>query len=203
MYRVATINDVVRVPPKYFASELSNAVVQLLRDKYERNLDRDLGIILSVFNVRDISDGSVIHGDGASFHKVTFDCLVYYPEVNEVLDGEVTELVEFGLFVRMGPLEGLVHLSQITNDFLSYDKKVPAFIGKESKKTVKKGDFVRAKISTVSLKNSIPETKIGLTMRPEGLGKPEWMTETHKKEEVKKPEKKEKKEKEPRQKRGE
>jgi DNA-directed RNA polymerase subunit E' len=175
MYKVSSISDTVRVPPQYFSTELKSTIVHLLREKYERNIDKDLGILLSLWNVRDVSEGSVIPGDGASYHKVTFDALSFMPEVNEVFEGDVSEVVEFGVFVRMGPLDGLVHLSQITNDFLSYDKKVPAFIGKESKKMLRKGDVVRAKISTVSLKGTIPETRAGLTMRPEGLGKLDWI----------------------------
>ncbi|MEM3399934.1 MAG: DNA-directed RNA polymerase [Candidatus Micrarchaeia archaeon] len=177
MYRVATIKDLVRVPPNFFAMDIKEAIKQLLREKYERKIDRDLGVILSIDNVRDISIGKVIAGDGASYHWVTFDALVFMPEVNEIVEGEITEVVEFGVFMRMGPLEGLIHLSQITNDFLSYDKKIPAFIGKESNRIIRKGDTVIAKISTVSLKSSIPETKIGLTMRPEGLGKHDWIAE--------------------------
>ena len=175
MYRVSVVSDTVRVPPQYFSSELNSTIVHLLREKYERKVDKDFGVILSIWNVRGVSEGIVIPGDGASYHKVTFDVLSFMPEVNEVFEGDVSEVVEFGVFVRMGPLDGLVHLSQITNDFLSFDKKVPAFIGKESKKTLKKGDAVRAKISTVSLKSTIPETRAGLTMRPEGLGKLEWI----------------------------
>ena len=172
---------------------LEKAITQILRDKYERKMDKEHGIVLSIWNVRDVSQGRVIPGDGASFHSATFDVLVYAPEVNEVFDGEVSEVVEFGVFVRLGPLDGLVHLSQITNDFLHYDKKLPAFIGRESKKTLRKGDLIRAKISTVGMKGTIPETKVGLTMRPEGLGKLEWLAAAEAKPERK--EKKEKKEK--------
>lgn len=186
LYRVLTVKDTVRVPPSYFAMALPQAVTQLLREKYERKVDKDHGIVLSIWNARDISEGRVIPGDGAAYHEVVFDALVYAPEVNEVFEGEVTEVVEFGAFVRMGPLDGLVHLSQITNDFLHYDKKIPAFIGRESKKTLRKGDHVRAKVSTVSLKGSIPETKVGLTMRPEGLGKLEWLAEKEEKPKKKK-----------------
>lgn len=189
----------VRIPPNLFSVDLEKAVVSILREKYERKVDKDYGLVLSIWNVRDVGNGKIIQGDGASYHECVFDALAYVPEINEVFEGEVTEVVEFGAFVKMGPLDGLVHLSQITNDFLHYDKKMPAFVGKESKKTLKKGDMVRAKISTVSLKPSILETKCGLTMRPEGLGKLEWLDESEKKKkakvEEKKEEKKEKKEK--------
>jgi DNA-directed RNA polymerase subunit E' len=165
------------VDPKYFSKDLKEAVVEIVREKYERRVDKNFGIVLCVWNAREIGEGKVIPGDGASYHEATFDLLSYKPELNEVFEGEVSEIVEFGAFVRMGPVDGLVHLSQITNDFLSFDKKIPAFVGKQSKKIIKKGDDVLAKISTVSMKNSIPETKIGLTMRPEGLGKLEWAKE--------------------------
>ena len=138
VYRVYTISDVVRVPPNMFSLKLEDAVLQMLRDKYERKMDKELGIVLAVVNAKDIGHGSIIPGDGASHHKVSFEVLCFMPEVNEVFDGEVSEVVEFGAFVRMGPLDGLVHLSQITNDFLSFDKKGMMFVGRESKKTLKK-----------------------------------------------------------------
>jgi len=124
------------------------------------------------------------------------------PQVNEIMESDVSEIVEFGAFLTMGPMEGLVHLSQIANDFLTYNKKTASFTGRESKKAIKKGDHVYAKISTVSMKMSIPETKIGLTMRPDGLGKEEWLAgkkaaadaAPEKKEKVEKKAKKEKKE---------
>jgi len=175
MFRVYSVEDMVRVDPAYFDLELPQAVIAIVREKYERRIDKDLGVVLSIWNPRDISDGRIIPGDGASYHKVVFDALAYVPEVNEVIEGEVSEVVEFGAFVRIGPHDGLVHLSQITSDFISFDKKLQAFVGKESKKTLRKGDAVTAKISVVSMKGNLADTKIGLTMRPEGLGRPEWL----------------------------
>jgi len=175
MFKIYTVADTVRVDPAFFELELPEAITRILRDRYERRVDPELGIVLSVWNPREVSEGRIIPGDGASHHKCVFDALTYLPEPNEIVEGEVNEIVEFGAFVRIGPLDGLVHLSQITNDFLTFDKKIPAFVGKESKKTLKKGDLVLAKISVVSMKGSLADTKIGLTMRPEGLGKEEWL----------------------------
>jgi len=109
--------------------------------------------------------------------------------VHEIIEGEVSEVMDFGAFVSLGPFDGLVHLSQITNEFVSFDKKAGTLTTKGTKKVIRKGDIVRAKVVTVSLKPTIPETKIALTMKGDGLGKLEWLAEE------KKP-KKEKKEKE-------
>lgn len=175
MYFVLTCKDKVRLPAQLFSLKLEDALTQILREKYERRIDKDAGVVLALWNVKPMGDGIVIPGDNAAYYDVEFDVLAYHPLVNEVVETEVSEIVEFGAFLSLGPMEGLVHLSQIANDFLSYNKKTQSFVGKESKKTLRKGDHVFAKISTVSMKSNIPETKIGLTMRPEGLGKDEWL----------------------------
>lgn len=176
MYYVLSCKDKIRLPAQFFSMKLDDSLTQILREKYERRIDKDAGIMLALWNVKPAGDGVVIAGDNAAYYEVGFDVLAYHPVVNEVIGTEVSEIVEFGAFLTMGPIEGLVHLSQIANDFLTYNKKTMSFTGRESKKALKKGDIVFAKISTVSMKNSIPETKIGLTMRPDGLGKEEWLS---------------------------
>jgi DNA-directed RNA polymerase subunit E' len=177
LYYINTIKDTISIPPKYFGDDIKKATEDILKAKYERTIDKDLGIILALYNVRDISDGFLMPGDPSTHNNVTFDVLTFSLEVDEVVVGEVSELVDFGCFVRVGPIEGLVHLSQITSDFITYDRKGASFLSKNTGKTLKKGDVVYAKVSTISLKNNIKDTKIALTMRPEGLGKPEWLKE--------------------------
>ncbi len=177
MYYVHTLQDTFKMAPEFFDRNIDEVATLALKRKYEGVIDKKLGVAVAVFNVRNISDGSILPGDPATHHNVEFDILTYTPYVDEVVAGEVTELAEFGAFVRIGPIEGLVHVSQITNDFLNFDKKVPAFVSKKSGRSLKKGDAVLAKISTVSMKNTVKDSKIALTMKPEGLGKAEWITE--------------------------
>lgn len=178
------IEDIVRVPPNLFGDALEKSLVNLLAETYEGKLDRDVGAIVAITDVKTDGIGNVIPGDGAAYYKTTFTALTYKPELQEVVDGNVIEIVEFGAFVRLGPLDGLVHVSQITDDFLNYDEKGSRFVGKESKKTITEGDLVRARIVTISLKKA-KENKIGLTMRQPGLGKVEWLTEKKKEEKPK------------------
>jgi len=180
LYYKYTIKDTISIPPSYFGEDLNKVATGLLRQKYERTLDKDMGIILAVYNVRDISDGYLLPGDPSTHHSLTFDALTFKLEVEEVVVGEVSELVEFGCFVRVGPLEGLVHLSQITSDFISFDRKSGVLSSRNTGKLLKKGDVVYAKVSTISWKSNIKDTKIALTMRPEGLGKEEWLLEEEK-----------------------
>jgi DNA-directed RNA polymerase subunit E' len=186
LYKVYTIKDIFKLPPERFGDDLDIAASEILQNKYEGIIDKDLGLLLAVFNIRDIGDGVILPGDPATRYDVKFDILTYTPEVGEIIIGEISELVEFGAFVRIGPMDGLVHVSQIISDFISYDKKANAFVSKKTGKSLKKGDIVYAKISTISLKKSIRDSKIALTMKPAGLGKEEWITvETKKTKEPK------------------
>jgi DNA-directed RNA polymerase subunit E' len=177
MYYVHTLKDTFKMAPEFFDRPIEQVARDSLKKRYEGSIDKKLGVVVSVFNISSISDGTILPGDPATHHNVEFDMLAYMPYVEEIVAGEVTELAEFGAFVRIGPIEGLVHVSQITNDFLTYDKKMPAFVSRKSGKSLKKGDMVYAKISTVSMKNTVKDSKIALTMKPEGLGKIEWITE--------------------------
>lgn len=180
MYQLKVIEDKIRVPPNLFGSNIEDAVLNILREKYERRIFKEIGLILVVDNPEVITEGMVIPGDSGAYYKVNFDAITFIPHVNEVFEGEAKEIVEFGAFVSIGPLQGLLHVSQISRDKFFYDKKGRSLISREEKKSVKKGDRLLLKVSTVSLRTTTTETKIGLTMRPDGLGKAEWLEEKEK-----------------------
>jgi DNA-directed RNA polymerase subunit E' len=177
LYYIHTIEDTINISPNNFGQEVDKTALEALRTKYERTLDKELGIIITVFNIRNVSDGFIMPGDPSTHHDVTFDALVFNLDIDEIIVGEVSELADFGCFVRLGPIDGLVHLSQITSDFITYDKKASAFVSKNTGRSLKKGDKVYAKVSSISLKGGLKDAKIALTMRPDGLGKPEWAKE--------------------------
>ena len=184
MYKLATIKDTVRIPPTRFSEELSDVIIQELEIMLVGRIDKELGVILAVNNVCEVSGGKIILGDGAIYYKIEADILVYTPQINEVIEGSITELTEFGAFVNFGPIDGLIHVSQITEDFMSYDQKNSAFVGRESSKILQVGDLVKARIITVSIKQRISDSKIGLTMRQPYLGKLEWIEEANTKKQA-------------------
>jgi DNA-directed RNA polymerase subunit E' len=93
--------------------------------------------------------------------------------MQEVLKGRIKDIADFGVFFSMGPLDGMIHISQTMNDYVSFSKdKVLA--GKDGKRSLKVGDRCRARIIAVSYKD-VANPKLGLTMRQPGLGKEEWI----------------------------
>ena len=178
MYLVSKIEDTVRIPPSRFEDTLNDVAVEILNESYVGKIDKKLGLMVTVKEIEELGTGKVIMGDGAAYHDVLFTALFFKPELHEIVEGEVIEITEFGAFIRIGPMDGLVHVSQVTDDYINYDGKRGALIGKESKKSLEEGNKVRARIVALSLKGkSSKETKIGLTMRQPGLGRLEWIDE--------------------------
>jgi DNA-directed RNA polymerase subunit E' len=193
------VEDTIRIPPEKFGEDLDKVIEETVQKTFEGTMRKQYGLIVVADNIKPIGDGIVIHGDGAMYQKVMFDALMFKPELQEVLDGVVCEIVEFGAFCHIGPLDALIHMSQIMNDYVEVDSTAELIVGKEKKKTLKIGDAVRARVVAVSLNElSARESKIGLTMRQPALGAHDWLKEPTKeevKEEAKKEEVKDKKKK--------
>ncbi len=170
MYYLKTISDRIRIPAAMFGSDIEEALERILRQIYEGRIYREIGMVLVISNPTVLSEGIVIPGDSGVYYNIHFDVLSFVPNVNEVYKAEIKEIVEFGAFASIGPFQGLLHVSQLGKEKYSYDKKAKTLSCREGK-TIRKGDNVFVKVSTVSLKSSAADTKIGLTMRPDGLGK--------------------------------
>ena len=177
MYELITLEDTVRIPPQRFGEPIKKVALEILMKEYEGIIDPDLGVVLCVVDVEDVKAGKLLPGDGAAFHKVLFSILIFKPIQHEIVEGEVVEVVDFGAFIRLGPLDGLCHVSQVTDDFISYDQKRSALIGKETGRVIQENDRVRARIVAVSIGGGIRSGKLGLTMRQPFLGKIDWIEE--------------------------
>jgi len=178
MYQMVELEDTVRIPPSELSADQDDVARRLVHRSFEGRLNKKHGFTLLTTHVRRLGEGRVIHGDGAVYQRVKFDALTFKPDVGEVVEGTICEVVEFGAFVRFGPLDGLLHMSQIMNDYLNVDLGNERLTGKETGRTLGIGDRVRARLVTVSLNELSPrESKIGLTMRQPGLGKIDWLEE--------------------------
>ena len=178
MFYITEIEDYVRVSPELFALPVDEAIHKQLQKIYREYISRELGVVIAVLEVVNVGEGIIIPGDGAAYYKCSYKILNYIPELQELVFCNVTEITNFGAFMNLGAIEGMIHVSQTMDDFVSFSKS-NTLIGKNSKRSVKKGDLCLARIIAVSYKADSP--KIGLTMRQPGLGKLEWISEDKRK----------------------
>jgi len=180
MFYLTEVDDYVRVEPKLFGIPTKEAVDRQLEEIYEDYYDKELGKVVSVVEVMEVGDGVLIPGDGAAYYNSSFKLLTWKPEINELVFGVISEITSFGAFMNLGVIQGMIHISQTMNDFVSFSK-TNLLTGKTSKRSLKKGDLCLARVVAISHKGESP--KIGLTMRQPGLGKLEWIKEERTKKE--------------------
>lgn len=173
MFYKVKIRDHIRVSPDKFGMDLKQAVITEIKGKYSGYISKDLGLVIDVSGVNNIGEGIIIPGDGASYYETAFDLLTFEPEMQEVVRGKIKDIADFGVFFSMGPIDGMIHISQTMNDFVSFSKD-KVLLGKDSKRSIKVGDKARARIIAISYKD-VANPKLGLTMRQAGLGKDEWI----------------------------
>ena len=174
MFYIVEGEDYVRVAPKLFGMPTAEAVDQQLRETYEDYFDRELGKIVEVIEVLKVGQGVIIPGDGAAYYNSTFKLLVWKPELQELVYGVIAEITDFGAFIDLGAMKGMIHIGQTMDDYVSFSK-AGSLLGKSSKRSIKQGDLCLARIVAISHRGDTP--KIGLTMRQPGLGKLEWIKE--------------------------
>jgi DNA-directed RNA polymerase subunit E' len=171
------MEDEIAVPPTKFNLDLEEAILQSIGEKYEGKIDVDIGVSLAVVAINEVGEGRVLPGDPAVHYATKFDLLVWQPREHELVEGEVVDITEWGAFLRVGPLDGLVHISQVMDDFVSFDEKNAQLVGRSSHRILKTGDKVRARIIAISFKE---QSKIGLTMRQPLLGNIKWIEQIEK-----------------------
>lgn len=175
MFYKVLVQDNIRVPPASFGLDIKEAIVAEVKRKYTGYISRDVGIVIDVADVKDVGEGVIIPGDGAGYYKSTFEVLVFEPEAQEVLPGKIKDIADFGAFINLGPIDGMIHISQTMNDFVSFTKD-KVLQGKDSGRVLKVGDTCHARMVAISFKDPA-NPKFGLTMRQDGLGKEEWIAE--------------------------
>lgn len=175
MFYIATVEGVIRIPAKFIGEDLDKSVEKILATSYIGNVIKDHGIIIGIKDIIERSEGMVIFEDSAVYVKVKFRAILFKPEINEMTLGIVSGIADFGAFINIGPIDGLVHISQIMDDEVSIGGK-DVLVGKNTKKVLKIGDIVKARVVSVSTRD-ITSMRVALTMKQPGLGKLEWLEE--------------------------
>ncbi len=184
MYQLTTREKSVRIPPAKLGEDIDQVLNELTWQSFEGRIESGDMLTTIITNVEPVDQGRIVHGDGAVYQDVKYEALVFKPMIQEVVEGTVCEILKFGAFIRFGPLDGLLHISQIMDDRIDADMDNQRLVGKDTKRFLKVGDKVRVRIVALSLNERNPrESKIGLTMRQPGLGKLEWLREDREEEE--------------------
>jgi DNA-directed RNA polymerase subunit E' len=182
MFFEVVVTDHIRVEPSLFGMNTDEAVRTQLEESYSGFQDKEIGTVVVVLEVLEVKEGIIIPGDGAAYYESTFRLIVFRPDLQELVYGTIEEITSFGAFISLGPIRGMIHISQTMDDFVSFSDS-GVLSNKDGKKNLVQGDNCIARVVAISYKGEEP--KIGLTMRQPGLGKIEWVKAEQVKEDAK------------------
>ncbi|MFX0184103.1 MAG: DNA-directed RNA polymerase [Candidatus Hodarchaeota archaeon] len=183
MYYLTRIRETIRVPPNRFGDPIADVILDISRTKNETTIGAEVGMIVAVLSVNEISPGRIVPGDGATFHDVEYEAITFRPLDDEISEGEVVETTKFGFFMRIGCTDALAHISQISDEYFQMSSRASGvLVGRESGRTIRPGDLVRGKIITATVDHV--SMKIAITMKGEGLGLKSWIEDSVGKEEA-------------------
>lgn len=101
-------------------------------------------------------------------------CEYMQDHVGEVMAGTIANVTGFGFFVRLHDLniDGLVHISNLDNDYYNYDSASQKLVGESSGRVFRLGDVVSVKVLSVKLEERMIDFEIeGTVRKPRGEGK--------------------------------
>ena len=123
MFYKVKVKDFIRVPPSMFDKGRDEAILANVKSTYENFVSKELGFVINVIQIYNIKQGVIVPGDGAGYYETEFELLTFKPELNELVYGKIRDITDFGAFMDIGGVEGMVHISQSMDDFVSFSKE--------------------------------------------------------------------------------
>ncbi|MFH1873061.1 MAG: ribonuclease R [Pseudomonadota bacterium] len=80
-------------------------------------------------------------------------CFYMKDRVGEIFEGSISSVVPFGIFVALDGVfvEGLVHVSELGQDYFHFDEKLHAMVGERSGRRFRLADRVRVELTRVDM----------------------------------------------------
>lgn len=111
-------------------------------------------------------------------------------KIGETFDGVISSVTGFGLFVELeNTVEGLVHVSDLTDDYYHYDERSYAMIGERTGTVFRIGDAITVKVTNVNIEEHAVDFEIVGMKKAANRRKPNTRPQTKAENGLKKKEK--------------
>ena len=97
--------DVVRIPPERLGEDIDALARELTRSTLEGKVGEDKTLTLIASGIERTGEGRIVHGDGAVYQTVKYDAVVFTPQLQEIVDGTVVEIVSGWVILLPGVFE--------------------------------------------------------------------------------------------------
>jgi ribonuclease R len=101
--------------------------------------------------------------EAAERELIRIKLLTYFSErIGMAMDAIVTGVADYGFFAQAEnlPVEGLVHVSTLTDDYYYLDQATHSLIGRRTKRRFRLGDKVRVRVVRVDLHRRLMDFRV-------------------------------------------
>ncbi|XP_031120683.1 DNA-directed RNA polymerase III subunit RPC8-like [Ipomoea triloba] len=102
MFYLSEIEHTLRLPPHLLNLALNEAIKGELEGLFVDKVIAQLGLCISVYDIRSIDGGFIFPGDGASTYTVKFRLIIFRPFRGEVIAARLKESNAQGLRLSLG-----------------------------------------------------------------------------------------------------
>ncbi|KAI3925260.1 hypothetical protein MKW92_006167 [Papaver armeniacum] len=151
MFVLSLIEHTLRLPPNLLSLPLPEAIRGELEKLFVDKVITQLGLCISVYDIKSIKGGFIFAGDGASTYTVDFRLIMFRPFEGEILSGKVDASDANGLRLSVGFFKDIsvpVHLLPNPSKF-SEDGRW-TWIYNDVELTIEQDDEIRFRVHKIS-----------------------------------------------------
>ena len=136
-------------------------IVDHIKEKYESSiLDDEIIVVMVIGNI--MPTGTTLEDNDSKSYTVMFDVLTFTPKILEIVLGEVKEVTDFGIIVRIGSVDAHIHKSQIFDGQGKISVLSQQIVSKNGS-IIKVGTIIHGRITSISIGDGA--IKIGMTCK--------------------------------------
>ena len=140
----------------HFTSPIRRYPDLIVHRAIKTKLDKKLFKLKDISKIAEHCSSSERRADEATRDVESWlKCYFMQDKVGQIFEGIVAGVTGFGLFIELDEIyiEGLLHVTELGNDYFTYDKAKHAMVGERTKLSYRLGDKLKVKVVRVDLES--------------------------------------------------
>ncbi|XP_003380988.1 DNA-directed RNA polymerase III subunit polypeptide [Trichinella spiralis] len=97
MFKLCKFRQIIRIPPHRFGEDVVKYLERKIGEMFINKVILNYGLGVCVHSIEEIGDSITLPGDGGAHTEVTWNMIVFHPNIGEVLKGEISKCDSTGV----------------------------------------------------------------------------------------------------------
>jgi len=172
MFILTTFSDLDVINPQDFSKPTAEAIEDEINAKYANKVVFQIGLCICLYDVLEVSEGLIGHGNGSANVHVKFRLVVFRPFKGEILTGRISSSTPAGIKVRLDFFEDILIPGHLLFDDCVFDIKENVWIWHNEGVPLymDKGEVIRFKVENEKFTDQTPVNPTASIEKVESAG---------------------------------